>query len=389
MAAFNSSRAVRIINVLIILSLLASTGVAASVLLTVTQAAPGLAIGSISETPSGSGTQFEVPITLSNKGPLGISDISVQAKVTDSANDQLVTGTFGPLSVPPGATYPMNFQLSLDANLPAATLRQLATTSQVLAVNVAVTTSIPPFVKVSGAVSAQVDWGAPVSNLQVGTPSFAPLNATAVTATVPVSFQNQNNYLTLSGNGEISLLDSTGKQVAYGMLNVNAPPDSRFQQDANLVVSLPTSQVLPLLFNDTTLNYTAQLSGNVNSFTLSSSENLSVAWGAPLKGLAVGSLTTTAYNSTYDRFSAPISFADDSAFLGITGTIGGNVTDSSQSDVGSITPLSLSVNPGQPFSSTLSGLVKVASISRQLPLIFNLTIQTPYGSVSKDVVANA
>jgi hypothetical protein len=107
-----------------------------------------------------------------------------------------------------------------------------------------------------------------------------------------------------------------------------------------------------------------------------------------VKGLSIGSLTATAFNSTYARFSAPISFTDNSAFLGITGTVTGNVTDSSRTEVGSITPLSLSVNPGQQFSSTLTGFIKIAS-SSQSPLILNLIIQTPYGPVSKQVVITA
>jgi len=384
----NYSRAVKIINLLIIVSLLAAAGVLSSVLLTVAQGAPTLSIGSISETPSGAGTQYQVPITLANKGPLSISDIRVRANVTDSSNDQLVTGTFGPLTVPPGATYPLDVQLSLDTNLLAPVLQKLATTTQNLTVNVAVSTSVPPFVKVSAAVSAQLAWGAPASNLQVGSPSFAALNATAVTATVPVSFQNQNAFLTLSGVGAISLLDGSGKVVAYGLLDVNVSPGASFSQTANLVVGLPASQVQPLLFNDTTLNYTARLSYHDSDFTLSSSQNFSVAWGAPVKGLSIGPFTGTAYNLTYARFPAPLSFVDNSAFLGITGTISGNVTDSSQSLVGSITPLSIGVDPGQPFSSTLSGFIKVAAAS-ELPLSLNLMIQTPYGSVSKQVVITA
>ena len=388
MVGSSPSRAVKIVNLLIVVSLVAAAGVVGSVLLTVAQAAPTLSIGSMSATPSGDGMQIQVPITISNKGPLSLSDISVQTNVTDSSNDPIVTGTFGPLTVPPGATYPLNVQLSLDTNLPAAVLQKLATISQNLIVNVAVSASIPPFARVSGAVSAQLAWGAPVSDLQLGTPGFAPLNATAVAATVPVSFQNQNSFLTLSGTANIVLLDSRGNQVAQGLLDVNASPHGSFHQTADLVVDIPASQAQSLLLNDTTLNYTAQLSGSFDSFTLSISQGLSVAWGAPVKGLSIGSPTATAYNSTYSRFSAPISFIDNSAFLGITGTITGSVTDSSQGQAGSVTPLSLSVDPGQTFSSTLSGFIRVASAS-QPPLTLNLTIQTPYGSVSKQVVITA
>jgi hypothetical protein len=383
-----SSTAVKVVNVLIIVSLIAAAGVVGSILLTVAQAAPTLSIGSISATTSGGATQVQVPITLSNKGPLSVSDVSVQANVTDSSNDQLMTGTSGPLTVAPGETKSLNVQLNLGTNLPAATLQKLAETSQNLTVNAAVSTSIPPFVKVSGTVSARLAWGAPVSNLQVGTPSFAPLNATAVTASVPVSFQNQNDYLTLSGTGNITILDSGGKQVGHGALQVNVPPNSGFHQTASLVVGIPASQVQSLLLNDTTLKYTAQLSGSFNSFSYSTSQSVSVAWGAPVKGLTIGSLTATPYNSTYARFSAPVSFTDNSAFFGITGTISGGVTDSSQSQVGSITPLSVSVSPGQQFSSTLSGFIKIASAS-QRPLTLNLSVQTPYGSVSKQVVITA
>jgi hypothetical protein len=629
----NPSRLVTIVNVLIVVSLVAAVGAAASVLLTIAQAVPTVSVGSISSaTNSGGAIQIQVPITLSDKGPLSFSDINVKTTVTDSSNDQLLTGTVGPLTVAAGATSSLDVQMILDAKtLPAAVLQRLATTSENLTISAVVSTSLPPFLKVSASVSAPLAWGAPVSNLQTGTPVVGLLNATAITATVPVSFENQNSLLTISGTGNIAVFDGNGTQVGGGTLQVNVPPKSSFNEDAALVVGLPSSQMqsllftdqnlsykavmtfqsggqdifsetLPIsytwkaplsglitgdasvapfnstavqvtvpvsftngnslldlatnlnvailnqttgvqvgsgslpvsappdksfsgnltatikfgsstisslafndatlnydamisgtysgtafsfdralqvnwgaplanftvgrptmaafnstdfrvslpvsftdhsestsvsttigalllnatsgatagggsipvsaspdgqfastlqiyariptpspdtiLFSDTTLNYSALLSASVGSLTATTSESLSVAWGAPVQGLSIGSIATTAYNSTYARFSAPMTFTDDSVFLGTTGAISGNVVDSSGQPIGSITSFSFGVNPGQQFSSTLSGFVKLASAS-QAPFVFDLAVQTSYGLASEQVVATA
>ena len=352
----NPSRLVTIVNVLIVVSLVAAVGAAASVLLTIAQAVPTVSVGSIgTATTSRGAIQIQVPITLSDKGPLSISDIDVQTTVTDSSNDPLLTGSVGPLTVAAGATSSLDVQLVLDTKtLPAALLQRLATTSENLTVSAVASTSLPPFVKVSATVSAPLAWGAPVSDLQMGTPVLALLNSTAITATVPVSFQNQNSLLTISGTGNIAVFDSNGTRVGGGTLQVNVPPKSSFLEPAALVVDLPSSQMLSLLFTDQNLSYRAVmtfLSGGQDVF--SETLPISYSWKAPLSGLMTADPSVVPFNSTAVLVTVHVAFTN-----------------------------------GQQFSPALSGFVKLAYLS-QTPYVLNLTVQTSYGPVSKQVVMTA
>jgi hypothetical protein len=371
----NPSRLVTIVNVLILVSLVAALGAAASVLLTIAQAVPTVSVGSISsESNSGGAIQIQVPITLSDKGPLSLSDINVQTTVTDSSNDKLLAGTVGPLTVAAGATSSLNVQLILDTKtLPAAVLQRLATTSENLTVSAVVSTSLPPFLKASASVSAPLAWGAPVSNLRIGTPAFGFVNATAISATVPVSFQNRNSLLTISGTGNIAVFDGNGTQVGGGTLQVDVPPKSSFNQSAALVVGLPSSQMQSLLFTDQNLSYKAVMtfqSGGQNVF--SETLPISYSWKAPLSGLMTGDPSVSPFNSTAVQVTVPVSFTNGNGFLDLATNLKVailNQTTGVQVGSGS---LPISAPPDKSFSGNLTATVKFDA-STIASLAFNET----------------
>jgi hypothetical protein len=117
-------------------------------------------------------------------------------------------------------------------------------------------------------------------------------------------------------------------------------------------------------------------------------QGIAVNWGAPVKTLAFGSFTAGAYNATYAQFSAPVSFTDNSAFLTLSGTATGSVFDTNNNQVGSVSALSLTATPGQTFSSTLTGFVKLSSAANRT-FVFHLTFNTPFGTVTRLVTVGA
>lgn len=504
------SRAVLALDVLILITLIAAVAVLALVVIGGVESASTLSIGTPTTSSSGGVTSIVAPIQIGDRGYFSISNVVVDVAVKDAAGAQLLTGTLGPFTVNPGQTKDVTASLVLDtAGLSSAALQSLATAPQNLTVTATLGASVPPFVGVSGSVSASLKWGAPVSGLTVGQPSFSQYNSTTIEASVPVTFANDNAYFTVSGDGAVSVLDSAGQKVGSGIVSLDVPPNTQYSQNVQLLITLPASQVQSLLtqdqtlsytavlsipaggstftldepisynwgaplsgltvgapvvsaknstafqvsvpvsfadhsstisvstdlaatlrnatsgaivgsgtlavsaspggsfsgdavvyvqiptselsslfFNDATLQYSASFTGESSGVAFSVVEPISVAWGAPVSGLSVGTMTAALYNGTYSAVSTPVSFTDASSFLGLSGTVSGTITDSSGAVVGTVSPLSVSVSPGQSFSGSLAGYIE-NSAAGEGSYVLHLTFESQYGAVTTEVTVAA
>ncbi|MDE1858605.1 MAG: LEA type 2 family protein [Thaumarchaeota archaeon] len=355
------SRIILALNALIVVSMLAGVAVLALIGIGGVSSVSSFSIGSPTTTTAGGATHIQVPLTIGNGGSFGYSGIDVQVDVKDSAGDQLLTGSLGPFDVPAGQTKTVNASLVLDTSkLSQQALQELATTSQNLTVGATLAASEPPFVGVSGAVSAQLAWGAPVSGLKEGTPSFSQYNSTTIEVKVPVSFSNQNQFLTISGNGLVSVLNSSDARVGSGSVSLYVPPNAQFDQVVDLFVELPSSQLQSLLTTDQNIAYTAALSilgGALSGFSLSTP--IAYQWGAPFSGLSVGSPVVSAYNSTHYKVSVPLSFADHSASIGVSTVLRATLVNSTSGAAVGSGALPVQASPGTSFSNDLVMYVKV------------------------------
>jgi hypothetical protein len=333
-----------------------------------------------------SGIQIIVPVSFENHSPWLSVNTHVAITVTNATSGTILGTSTIEIDAVPRSNFSQ--QVSLTISPPQSMLNGLVFGDRTLELNLDIGGHFAGFAFTSHR-SITYAWGAPFDSLVVGSSTVAAFNSTDFVVSLPVSFADHSSFLSVSTTISALLLNATsGATAGGGSIAVSASPNGQFSSTLRVYAKIPTQSLGTMLFNDATLNYSALLSASVGSFTTTTSERLSVAWGAPVEGLSIGSLTATAYNSTYARFSAPIGFTDGSAFLGTTGTITGNLLDSSGKPIGSITSLSLNVGPGEQFSSTLSGFVRLASAS-QTHFDLNLSVQTSYGLVSKQVVAAA
>jgi hypothetical protein len=383
------SRVVLLLNVLIVVAVIAGLLVLAVIALGGVESVSSLSIGTPTTTTSGGVTDIVAPISLANHGYLSFSNVAVDVSVKDASGLQILAGAIGPFTVAPGQTEKVNATLVLDtARLSSAALQSLATSNQNLTVSASLGASLPPFVGVSGSVTAQVEWKAPISSLNIGQPTFTQYNSTTLEAAVPVSFENQNSFFTITGDGQISVLNSTGEQVGSGTVSLDVAPNTQFSQSVDLFLDIPQGQFQSLATTDQTLGYTVVLSlpaGGGSDFTLT--EPISYDWGAPLKGLSFGTLTTGAYNLTSSTFSTSFAFTDGSAFFNLGGSLSGYITDSSGNSVGTVSPLSVSASPGQQYSGTVSGFMDTSAVGEGT-YVLHLTLTTTYGTVTLEETVN-
>lgn len=365
------SRIVLVLNVLILIAAISALAVLALLALGGASTATSFSAGSPTSTTVNGVTKISVPVTVTNRGYFALSGIDVNLNVADAAGNRLINGTLGPLTINPGQTSSFNATLVLDTSkLSPTALHDLATTSQNLTVSATLSADESPFIAVSGSVSAQLKWGAPVSGLTEGTPAFSQYNSTTIQVVVPVSFSNDNAYYTVSGDGKITVLNSSGAQVGGGSVTLDVPPSTSFSQNVNLFVTLPQSQLQSLITTDQALSYTAVFSLPSGGGTFSITQPITYNWGAPLSGLTVGAPQVSPYNATAFQVSVPVSFADHSATIAVSTNLDAQLFNSTSGALVGTGSLAVQAAPGASFSNDMVVYVRVPTSGLQT-LLFN------------------
>jgi hypothetical protein len=366
-----------LINALIIVFLLVSAVSVGLIGLTAVGVGSGLKVGKISSATSGTTTTISVPVAIHNGGSLSLNDLRLDAIVSDSSGDQLLTGSAGPVTVGAGENKTVTVSLTLDGgSVSGATLQSLATNEQHLHVAVTASTSVPPFLTLSADIAASLEWGAPVNGLTVGSPTVTGASGTTLQVTVPVSFMNNNSYYTVSGQAQIKIVDSNGLQVGTGSLDVSVPPNTGFDQDVPLALTIPQSQVQQLLFNSTTLQYTAQVevvSGSQTVFSVD--EPLTYQWGAPLSGFTVGTPAVSLHNDTTVAVALPVSFTNANSAVDVGVTLDGRVTNATTGTAEGSGSFTVNTPHGGSFSQLVTMFVKLPSDYYDVILFHDATLR--------------
>jgi hypothetical protein len=84
--------------------------------------------------------------------------------------------------------------------------------------------------------NSSMPWGAPFANLTLGSISITPLNLTHIRARVPLSFEN-HSFLALGGTLQLEIVDDANHLVGGGSTVLNAPSNSRFEADVEVLTA--------------------------------------------------------------------------------------------------------------------------------------------------------
>lgn len=368
-----TSKSILAINILIIASLLVAFGLIGVLGLTVGQTAATLSIGQPTSTISGLSGTINVPISLRNPGPLSMNDISVSVAVLDQNGDELFHGGGGPISLAPGSRSELPVSISFDlSKLSNSTLEELATTNENLIIRASLSGDVPPLASLNGTISTALPWGAPVEGLSLGTPQITPINSSYVSVSMPVSFTNNNSYVSINGVSTVKVVsDQSGAQVGSGSTEVSAPPGSSFETNMQFPLELPANSE-NLLFNDTTLSYTAQVSFFESSGTMlfDVSQPVSIDWRAPLSNLTLGAPQFEAYNSTHVMILVPVSFQNTNDYVDISTTLDAGIFNATSGALLGTGKLSVNVPPDSSFSSNFVTYIPLDKLSMN-SLLFN------------------
>jgi hypothetical protein len=209
-----SRRAFKVVDALILATLLVGAGTSAILVLNILDSAPSVTVGQITGVAVQGKPVLQVPVMVQNGGPLTADDVSIKLRIADSSNNNtVVSGSLGPLSIPPGKSVKLNTTLTFDLlGLPADTVRSYLINDQSLIVSARITTALRPLIDVAGSANGTIAWGAPLQGLAFGGGSVSNWNSTFSLVTWTFSFKDDSHYFTVDATGSGTLSDS-GVQV--------------------------------------------------------------------------------------------------------------------------------------------------------------------------------
>jgi len=381
---------VTVINIMIVLATILAVAAIVLPIYTILQDMPGLSFGEPSYNYSSTSGYFTLPVTVSSRGPLPLSDITVRGYLTCVNNTPLLATSVGPMEVPVGSTTTVNVNVTFDfSHLSDEMVQNLATANQNLSLVATFRFSTSPLSSYELDATGEYNWGAPISNLRFGDPMISDIGPLAYNVSVPIYFQNNSTFFHVLGTADVRLVDLNGSVVSEGNVDVDCPPSSNFHGDMIFSFNLTQAQASYYFFNDAILNYSALL--QLTTFGLgihNLTEPISVMWSALAKDLAVDYPSAQYFNTTHSQVSIGFTFKDNSPYIRLDGYMSGFLLDSGSNVVGILQNQNMTVYPGTTYQGTMMGYIRNDALG-QPSYTVKLLFHTDLGEFEEEVNASA
>jgi hypothetical protein len=212
------------------------------------------------------------------------------------------------------------------------------------------------------------------------------------TISVPVSLRNPGPLSLNDINVSVLVLNTNGSKLftgGGGPVSLPAGSSGNLPITVNFNLGqLPESELRSLAMTNQNLTLSTGIGASVSSLTnFAGVFDTVYQWKAPVSNLKLGLVSVIAYNKTYAKFNAPLSFEDQSQTFAVTGSAVGTILDQSGSAVGTVSELKLDVSPSSSFSGQVSGYISSTAINQDVKL--QLVFSTSFGNFSEAFVANA
>lgn len=193
--------------------------------------------GEPSVATSGSTMTASLPIILCNSGFYDISKFNITTRIMDYRGATITRSSTLVPHVSAGTNASITHHMSLTIEQAATNnLFHLLFNDSELEVEATVRLTYARVFPFEISLNLSMPWGAPFANLTLGDISITPLNLTHARVRIPLSFEN-HSFLAMDGNIQLEIIDYTNHVVGRGSTGFNAPPDSRFETDVEILVS--------------------------------------------------------------------------------------------------------------------------------------------------------
>lgn len=186
----------------------------------------GLAIGTPDINPdSQSSLGISIPFEFTNNSPERLS-LSLTTEIFNSTSGQRLGETTSPVTVDSKSKFSGNIEVVLA--LGSSNMISLLTKDTTLSFEAKFSTSIDG-APISFAREFQIEWGAPIQNLNYGKVTTGPrVNLTHDGLSMPIGFTNNSPFVELTGTVQVDFFDSLGNFAGSASVPFTVPPNSNF-----------------------------------------------------------------------------------------------------------------------------------------------------------------
>jgi len=331
------------------------------------------------------GVEVFIPLAFENHSPWINISVPLELTIYNKTSGEVIGSGEAVIVASPNAKVTEVIPVTL--RIPSETLKSLLFNDKVVELNAKLVGSYYGL-KFEVEKFLEYEWRAPLANLKVGEPLLNTHNITHLTAIIPLAFENHSPFnLSIVITSDVFNLTSN-ELVGSSELLATALSGRSFSGNLSTYISLRNVNAETLFFKDVDLKYNVVLNVGVSGLSVSSSREVSLTWGAPIKDLRLGSPEIKPYNSTHAVIEVPVSFTDNSDFISVKGELLAEVYDSKGNYVGTSVPLILDVRPKTTYSGVIKSFVGIDLLTEE-GFMFKLIFKTDYGVLEREVVLHA
>jgi hypothetical protein len=179
-----------------------------------------------------------IPLFINNTGLYDLSELNITAVVTDY-NESLVSTsiTFVPL-IPRGSSVKTAHNISISLSDVASKIPNYLFNDTLFNVNMSMKLNFAHAIPFQISTNMTIPWGAPLYNFSIGEISYDFYNLTHQIIVIPLSFENHSPYFGVDGTMQVEIYNSNGELVGSEALSLDAPPQSRYYGQVELIVDV-------------------------------------------------------------------------------------------------------------------------------------------------------
>jgi hypothetical protein len=207
-------RLIIILNIMIILTTILAVVAVVLPVYTIIQDLPGLSFGVSYYNYSNTIGYFIIPVTISSRGPLPLSDITFRGYLAGANDTQLPMTSDSPIEIPVGSTTTINLNFTFNfSQLSDEMVQNLATINQNLSLVATFRFSTSLLSSYEFNSTGEYNWGAPLDNLTLSHLFVQAFNTTYSRVSMGFTFKDNSSNITLNGNMSGIILDNGGNIV--------------------------------------------------------------------------------------------------------------------------------------------------------------------------------
>jgi hypothetical protein len=202
---------------------------------------------------------ISLPVNIHNAGLYDITQLNLTTSITGEDSQTLARGvTYTPI-IPRGTDETETHTVVIDINQILADHSSLLFNDTDFTVFQYASFKFANAIPLSVHANYTMQWGAPLSNLAIGNPTYSSYNTTHSIITVQLYFENHNQYLPVTGVAHIEIYNTRQTLKGAGTANIDAQPNTLYSMQVDVMVTnfrqIPPSGEIHVFFETAAFNY--------------------------------------------------------------------------------------------------------------------------------------